>query len=103
MYSLRRWGRRFCSKASSSPEPSRSIYIAERRNDFCDVHYHPWFKETEAAIDALDTKNPIAIASRRHNEGSNYVYADGHVKWQRFETTRKTFEGHELFGEHQAF
>jgi prepilin-type N-terminal cleavage/methylation domain-containing protein/prepilin-type processing-associated H-X9-DG protein len=89
--------------------PARSVYVVERRSegnrhtDFCDVHYHPWLKEAELPQNADDTLDPIALASKRHSGGSNYVYADGHAKWQRFENTREPFEAHELYGEHQAF
>lgn len=91
------------------PTPAQSIYIVERRSDgnkvtdFCDVHYHPWLGEVELPLDSKDTANPIALADKRHTGGSNYVYADGHAKWQRFANTRKPFEQHDLYGEHQAF
>lgn len=84
-------------------QPSQSIYLSERNEYFCNVHYHPWSKETELPSSSKDPNNPAAIASHRHNEGSNYAYADGHAKWQHFEETRRPFEGHELYGEHQAF
>ncbi len=84
-------------------EPSQSIYISERRDDFCDVHYHPWLGEVEIPTGPNDTADPVAIADLRHSGGSNYVYSDGHAKWRRFEATRTPFEGHELYGEHQAF
>jgi prepilin-type N-terminal cleavage/methylation domain-containing protein/prepilin-type processing-associated H-X9-DG protein len=89
-------------------EPAQSIYVVERRSegkstDFCDVHYHPWMAESEVPTGPADKVNPVAIGSTRHTGGSNYVYADGHSKWQRFENTRKPFDGHALFGEHQAF
>ena len=89
--------------------PSQSIYVVERRStgnqttDFCDVHYHPWLGESELQLNVTDLANPIALASKRHSGGSNYVYSDGHAKWQRFEKTRKPFEEHLLYGEHQAF
>ena len=89
--------------------PSQSIYVVERRSngsmatDFCDVHYHPWLSEVELPLSATDLINPIAISSVRHSGGSNYIYCDGHAKWKRFESTRQPFEGHPLFGEHQAF
>lgn len=88
--------------------PSQSIYVAERRSegkptDFCDVHYHPWMGETEIPASDKDTANPVAISSKRHSGGGSFIYADGHAKWQRFENTRRPFEGHELFGEHQAW
>jgi prepilin-type N-terminal cleavage/methylation domain-containing protein/prepilin-type processing-associated H-X9-DG protein len=99
----------FGATLAQLPTPSQAIYVVERRSygnkatDFCDVHYHPWLNETELPTGPGDTINPVAVACRRHSEGSNYIYADGHAKWHRFETTRKPFEGHELFGEHQAF
>ncbi len=93
----------FGATLSQISEPAASIYIAERRTEFCDVHYHPWFGETEVASGPDDLANPSAIAARRHSEGSNYVYSDGHAKWRRFEATRRPFEGHLLFGEHQPF
>ncbi|HLK58973.1 MAG TPA: DUF1559 domain-containing protein [Chthonomonadaceae bacterium] len=83
--------------------PAQSIYVAERRDDFCDVHYHPWLGEVEIPTGPADTVNPVAVASVRHTQGSNYIYAEGHAKWQRFENTRRPFAGHLLFGEHQAF
>mgnify|MGYP003342843430 CR=1 FL=1 len=89
--------------------PAQSIYVLERRSegkpttDFCDVHYHPWLGEVDIPANDADLVNPMAVASKRHTGGSNYIYADGHAKWQKFENTRKPFEGHLLFGEHQAF
>ncbi len=89
--------------------PSQSVYVVERRSngnppaDFCDVHYHPWLGEVELPTSSTDTTNPIAISSTRHTGGSNYVYSDGHAKWQRFETTRMPFDEHLLYGQHQAF
>lgn len=84
-------------------EPARSIYISERRDTFCDVHYHPWMGEIELPTSALDTVNPIALAFNRHAGGSNGAYADGHAKWSQFARTRAGFAGHELYGEFQAF
>jgi prepilin-type N-terminal cleavage/methylation domain-containing protein/prepilin-type processing-associated H-X9-DG protein len=99
----------FGATLAQIPAPSQSIYVVERRSngnsatDYCDVHYHPWLGEVEIPTSSNDTVNPIAVASTRHTGGSNYVYSDGHAKWQRFENTRKPFDQHLLFGEHQAF
>ncbi len=99
----------FGATLAQIPAPSQSIYIAERRSDgnkaadFCDVHYHPWLAEVEISANSADTINPVALAAKRHTGGGNYVYADGHAKWRRFEDTRKPFAQHELYGEHQAF
>lgn len=99
----------FGATEAQIPEPSETIYIAERRStgdvktDFCDVHFHPWLGEIQAPTSSADTKDPIAIDSRRHSGGSNYVFADGHAKWQRFSLARQPFADHELYGEFQAF
>ena len=93
----------FGATLAQLPDPSRSIYISERRDTFCDVHYHPWLGEILAPKGPSDPTNPVAVAYNRHNGGSNFVYADGHAKWHRFEDTIRPFEGHELYGEHQAF
>lgn len=89
--------------SSQVTDISRSIYIAERKDTFCDVHYHPWLGEIELPTGLADKTNPIAIASDRHLGGSNYIYADGHGAWRHFTLTRQPFPGHELYGEHQAF
>jgi len=89
--------------------PANSIYVAERRSegkpatDFCDVHYHPWMGEIELPASSTDLVNPMSVSYKRHSGGSNYIYSDGHAKWQRFENTRKPTSDHPLYGEHQAF
>ena len=98
----------FGATLSQIAEPSESIYISERRSygkptDFCDVHYHPWLGEVEIPTSPSDTADPVAIDSLRHTNGSNYVYADGHAKWQQFAATRLPFPDHLLYGQHQPF
>ncbi len=83
--------------------PAQSIYIAERRDNFCDVHFHPWLGEVEDPANAADTINPVAVAATRHSTGSNGIYADGHAKWSAFTQARAPFEGHLQFGQYQAF
>jgi len=83
--------------------PSQSIYISERRDTYCDVHYHPWLGEVEDPTGPNDTVNPIAISPDRHGPGSNHIYTDGHAKWRPFTQARAPFPGHELYGEFQAF
>lgn len=93
----------FGVRASQITEPSRSVYISERRESFCDVHYHPWLSEVELPTGPSDLDNPTAIAYKRHSNGTNGIYADGHVKWSPFARQRQPFEGHDLYGEFQAF
>ena len=93
--------------------PSQSVYINERNNADCDVHYHPWLGEvgdpngnpyTTALPSAQDLGVPVfAIASTRHGNGTNGSYCDGHSRWRPFGAMRQAFDGHELYGEFQAF
>ncbi len=93
--------------------PSQSVYINERNDTDCDVHYHPWLGEVGDASGnpytvpipgATDLGVPVfAIASTRHGTGSNGSYCDGHSRWEPFGAMRKPFEGHALYGEFQAF
>jgi prepilin-type processing-associated H-X9-DG protein len=100
-------------------DPANTIYIAERNNKFCDVHVHPWLGEIFDAhgdvgavtgntpVPACDSSNPgidgsFAIASNRHTGGSNYTFADGHVKWEMYSTTIQPQPDQECFGQYQA-
>ncbi len=99
----------FGATLSSIPEPAQSVYIAERRSDgnaatdFCDVHFHPWLGEVLPRRSPVDTVNPVAIDAYRHSGGSNFVFADGHAKWQRFSQVVAPFTDHLIYGEFQAF
>ncbi len=75
--------------------PAETIYLAERRSSasanasdsFCDDIYHPWFNDAaNPAGNEMDPKTG-AIATARHGGGANYVFADGHAGWKRFEQT----------------
>jgi hypothetical protein len=93
--------------------PSESVYINERNNADCDVHYHPWLGEvgdsngnpyTAAIPTAPDLGVPVfAIASTRHGTGSNGDFCDGHSRWEPFGAMRKPFTDHLLYGQFQAF
>ena len=93
--------------------PSQSVYINERNNADCDVHYHPWLGEvgdsngnpyTSPVPSAASLGVPVfAIASTRHGTGSNGAYCDGHSRWNPFGAMRQPFQDHLLFGQFQAF
>ncbi|MDR3687968.1 MAG: prepilin-type N-terminal cleavage/methylation domain-containing protein [Fimbriimonas sp.] len=103
----------FGMSESQVTSPSQSVYINERNDLDCDVHYHPWLGEvgdangqpyTSPIPTAADLGTPVfAIASVRHGSGSNGTYCDGHSRWRPFGAMRKPFEGHDLYGEFQAF
>ena len=102
---------------SQTPDPGNTIYIAERNNQFCDVHVHPWLGEIYDVNGTLNGKTPaaacisgnpkldgmFAIQSNRHTNGSNYTFADGHVKWETYSTTiQPNSPDQSCFGQYQA-
>lgn len=72
---------------------SEQIMVGEREKDEEEIDYHFWDEVTEV-IDVGE----IHLEKERHLGGSNYLFADGHVKWYRFENTLKT--GHPDVGMH---
>lgn len=76
---------------------SNTIYLAERRSQpvngvpqYCDDIYHPWWNSsTYPATAPADDMDPTtgAIATTRHTNNSNFIYADTHVKSKVFNQT----------------
>lgn len=106
---------------SQMPEPANTIYVLERNSAFCDVHVHPWLGEIYDApgdVGAVNANAPVptwlqaenaanidgdfAVSSQRHNAGANYAFADGHVKWEKYEATVQSTQDHTWFGQYQA-
>ena len=89
-------------------QPANTIYVAERSEAFCDVHIHPWLGEIyNFALPACVSgngavNNLFAPAASRHNIGANYLFTDGHVKWERYEKTIKPDTDQDCFGQYQA-
>ena len=44
----------------------------------------------------------FAPASSRHRDGANYLFADGHVKWEKYERTIQPNTDQLCFGQYQA-
>ena len=81
--------------------PAEQIMIAERHSGIAFFDYHPWASAPDnnwerGFLDgsgykigdpSSDTQllDPTNIG--RHSQGSNYDFADGHVKWLRFAAT----------------
>jgi prepilin-type processing-associated H-X9-DG protein len=109
----------FGATLSQIQQPSSTIYTVERNSAFCDVHVHPWLGEVFDAkgySGALDgdipppssacVPNPdqnFAISSERHTRGANYLFADGHAKWEQYSITITTNSSQPCFGQYQAF
>lgn len=101
----------FGATLAQVPEPSQTIYLAERNTQFCDVHVHPWLHEIYPVTSpplgdancAPDIDFLYAPASERHTDGANYGFADGHAKWERYPDTVQTTTDQPCFGQYQAF
>jgi prepilin-type N-terminal cleavage/methylation domain-containing protein/prepilin-type processing-associated H-X9-DG protein len=72
--------------------PASVIYVAESPDDSRSDHFHPMcWGETDPEMPGC-ARSPFAwnaatgetreIALRRHNDGSNYIYVDGHAMWR---------------------
>lgn len=81
--------------------PAQQIYAAIREEGYDVEDYHPWPEPTNGNKPEFDNVNKDI-----HLEGSNYLFADGHVKWYRWERTLipaviTTQDGHtEISGMH---
>ena len=82
---------------SNVQHPSDTIYLAERRSEpvdnvvqYCDDIYHPWWNVSTypsvAPENDMDARTG-AIATLRHTNGSNYIFADTHANWRTFKQT----------------
>ncbi|MBW3623216.1 MAG: DUF1559 domain-containing protein [Armatimonadetes bacterium] len=65
--------------------PAETVMLVERDHEALtqkkepeEADYHPWLP--------LNDWKPT-LADKRHNGGSNYAFADSHVRWHRFEQT----------------
>ena len=78
--------------------PASKVYVVEATND---DHFHWWELGRAALAGPYLTLNQLPqdklteqVARTRHSEGANYLFADWHVKWFRFDslwgTTRET-------------
>jgi len=58
--------------------------VAERKENLDVFDYHAWMRGATAQHEFEDN-----ISRDRHFDGSNYLFADGHAKWYRYENTLK--------------
>lgn len=86
------------ASVSASSEPAREIILAEKAENLAAMlaeadHFHPQFWGTPPELASgmapllwnAATGTPIELAVKRHFDGFNALFADGHVKWGRFE------------------
>lgn len=76
------------------PTPASVIYVAESVDQSLEDQFHPMcWGETDPEVPG-SARAPFAwdaekgetreIALRRHNDGANYIYLDGHAKWRQW-------------------
>ncbi len=70
---------------ASIRNPSRTIYIAEMRENTTGDHYHPamWVWPNNCGF--YQPQDELAMTW--HSGGTNYTFVDGHARWYRFEQT----------------
>jgi len=65
--------------------PADCIYLGELADNRTGDHLHPTSWSGPGITGTID---PVTeLNTRRHQGGANYVFVDGHAKWQRFEQT----------------
>ena len=79
---------------SALQSPSKIVYLAEAESKRVLDHFSPmcWDSPTDEASCGSATSSGWDAAKRetdelavhRHLDGSNYLFADGHAKWQKF-------------------
>lgn len=73
-------------RASDFATPSRTIYICEVVANSTADHVHPaWWRSGNSDGNFIPHDKEVAVAI--HQNGSNYVFIDGHVKWMKFDET----------------
>ena len=65
-------------------QSAQQIMVAERKENLNIFDYHTWMRGTTPQFEFQDN-----ISRNRHFDGSNYLFADGHAKWYRYENTLK--------------
>lgn len=86
MAGTERWG-----NTAAIDKPASVIYLSESPVNQTDDHYHPMCWDAPSDPDYqcdfgwdARKREPIEVAVQRHQEGANYGFIDGHVRWARF-------------------
>ena len=86
MEGLSPWG-----NTAAISSPASVIYLCESNTNLMGDHIHPYCWDAPGDPDRncnfgwdFTRRESTEVAVRRHHEGSNYGYIDGHVKFSRF-------------------
>ena len=67
--------------------PAEQISLGERAVGDTDIDYHPWDTTAPTGVKGGGNEFEDHLEFARHNGGSVYAFADGHVKWQLWAQT----------------
>jgi prepilin-type processing-associated H-X9-DG protein len=67
------------TRLASFAEPTTTLLIGECPSGDATEAEYDFYKRTDVGFDG-SMKN---LVDKRHFDGSNWLYADGHVKWQK--------------------
>ncbi len=74
------------TKLASIVSPAATIYSAELSKNITEDHFHcAWWRPDNP--DYIYETPGTALDYKRHQQGANYFFCDGHAKWMRFEQT----------------
>ena len=68
---------------------AEQIMLSERADGIGDIDYHPWAPMGSSPLTTPPDPDEFdnVIEHKRHFDGSNYLFADGHAKWMKWERT----------------
>jgi prepilin-type N-terminal cleavage/methylation domain-containing protein len=82
--------------------PAECVLVTELADTWSQDFFEPMYwgdppKVTDANMQMMEwdmlNQQPLSTAIRRHQQGTNYVFAEGHAKWQRFTQTWQQSSG----------
>ncbi len=82
--------------------PAECVLATEVADNWAQDFFQPMYwgsppKTADSAMQMMEwdmmKQEPLSTAIRRHQEGANYVFAEGHAKFQRFRATFDQSEG----------
>ncbi|HLV81448.1 MAG TPA: DUF1559 domain-containing protein [Chthonomonadaceae bacterium] len=82
--------------------PAECVLVTEMADSDSNDFFLPMYwgnpsKVTDANMQMMEwdmmAQQPLSTAIHRHQQGANYVFAEGHAKWQRFPQTWQQAQG----------
>ncbi|MBC8104943.1 MAG: prepilin-type N-terminal cleavage/methylation domain-containing protein [Cytophagales bacterium] len=72
------------STLASVPNPASTVYVAEQKDNGTSDHFPAMcFQPFGTQCGPYNLPPSFWLATERYQQGSNYLFADGHAKWHR--------------------